>query len=123
MRKSLVALGAAGILAGCSSTPPQAPTIQSGPDAEITADGLYRVDNSVMPLAWMKPDMDLRPYTAIMIDPVEVAYQTDPQGRTRGGSVYQPTFPIWPSPGSTAELCDHVHNAPPPDCQVMNRSF
>jgi len=82
MRKSLAALGAAAILAGCASSG-GAPTIQSGPDAEVTADGLYKVDNSVMALGWMKPDMDLRPYTAIMIDPVEVAYQTDPGSRTR----------------------------------------
>jgi len=80
MRNSLVALGAACILAGCASGG-GAPTLQTGPDAEITADGLYKVDNSVMALAWMKPDMDLRPYTAIMIDPVEVAYQTDPGNR------------------------------------------
>ncbi len=89
MRKYLAALGAAGMLAGCASAP-SAPTIQSGPDAEVTADGLYRVDNSIMPLAWMKPDMDLRPYTAIMIDPVEVAYQTDPQGRTRSTGAGDP---------------------------------
>jgi hypothetical protein len=31
----------------------------------------------------MKPGMDLRGYNAIMLDPVEVAYQTDPRGRTR----------------------------------------
>ncbi len=82
MKRFLVALGAAGILAGCASASGP-PTIQTGPDAEVTADGLYRVDNSLVAMAWMKPDMDLRGYTAIMIDPVEVAYQRDPQGRTR----------------------------------------
>ena len=82
MRRSLVALGAAGILAGCASASGP-PTLQTGPDAEVTADGLYRMDNSLVALAWMKPDVDLRGYTAIMIDPVTVAYQRDPQGRTR----------------------------------------
>ncbi len=82
MRKSLLALGAAGILGGCASAP-QSPTLQSGPDAEVTVDGLYRVDNSLMQLAYMKPGWDLRGYTAMMIDPVTVAYQTDPGNRRR----------------------------------------
>ena len=82
MRKSLLSLGAAAILAGCASASGP-PTLQTGPNAEVTVDGLYRVDNSLAALAWMKPDMDLRAYTAIMIDPVAVAYQRDPQGRTR----------------------------------------
>ena len=82
MRKSLVALAAAGILSGCASAS-SAPTLQSGPDAEVTADGLYRVDNSVMQLAYMKPGWDLRGYTAMLIDPVTVAYKTDPGGRRR----------------------------------------
>ncbi len=86
MRKSLVALGAAGILAGCASAP-QTPTLQSGPDAEVTVDGLYRVDNSVMQLAYMKPGWDLSGYTAMMIDPVTVAYQTDPGNRRRDPGV------------------------------------
>ncbi len=80
MRKSLLALGAAGILGGCASAP-QSPTLQSGPDAEVTVDGLYRVDNSVMQLAYMKPGWDLRGYTAMVIDPVTVSYQTDPGNR------------------------------------------
>ncbi len=84
MRKSLVSLGAGAILAGCASASGP-PTLQTGPNAEVTVDGLYRVDNSLAALAWMKPDMDLRAYTAIMIDPVAVAYQRDPQGRTRPG--------------------------------------
>ena len=89
MRKSLVALAAAGILGGCASAS-SAPTLQSGPDAEVTVDGLYRVDNSVMQLAYMKPGWDLRGYTAMLIDPVTVAYKTDPRGRQRdagGGTV------------------------------------
>jgi len=94
MRNSLVALGAAGILAGCASTPP--PTLQTGPDAEVTVDGLYRVDNSVMARAYMKPGRDLRGYTAMMIDPVTVAYQTDPQGRQRdqGGGAGSGNFAL-----------------------------
>jgi hypothetical protein len=50
-------------LAGCQSEP----TVQSGPDAEVTYDGLYRVDNSVMKMAWVKPDLDLSGYTKLRL--------------------------------------------------------
>jgi len=40
------------------------------------------VDNSLVARGYMKPDIDLRGYTAIMLDPVEVAYHKDP-GNTR----------------------------------------
>ena len=69
------------VAAGCASTPP--PTLQTGPTAEVTVDGLVRVDNAVVPVAYRKPDMDLTPYTRFMLDPVEVAYQRDPGNRTR----------------------------------------
>ncbi len=85
MRRRFVGAVSAGVLAattGCASAPP--PTVQTGPNAEVTADGLHRVDNSVMALAWVKPDMDLRGYTRFMLDPVVVAYQRDPQGRRSG---------------------------------------
>ena len=87
MRTSLVAVITVGFLASCATTPSLPPTIQTGPDAEVTVDGLHRVDNSIMALAYMKPDIDLRGYTALMIDPVDVAYQKDPQGRRRATGV------------------------------------
>jgi len=98
MRRSLVALGAAGILAGCASASGP-PTLQTGPDAEVTADGLYRMDNSLVALAWMKPDIDLRGYNAIMLDPVTVAYQKDPGSRRTATSigVGTPNFALSPS--------------------------
>ena len=92
MRKSIVSLAAAGLLAGCASAPTERGpmVLQTGPDAEVTVDGLYRVDNSIMQLAYMRPDLDLRGYTAIMLDDVEVSYQKDPRGRTRTLGVGDP---------------------------------
>lgn len=82
MRASFLTIVTAGVLAGCATASPP-PSIQTGPDAEVTVDGLHRVDNSVMAIGYMKPDHDLRGYTAIMLDPVTVAYQRDPRGRRR----------------------------------------
>lgn len=77
------------LIAGCAT--PAAPTIQTGPDAEVTYDGLYRVDNSQAELAWARPDFDISAYTKIL--PVRSGFeyrQATNQGRTsaernRGG--------------------------------------
>ncbi len=49
-------------LIGCETVPP---TIQTGPDAELTFDGLHKVDNSQADLAWARPDFDISGYTKI----------------------------------------------------------
>jgi hypothetical protein len=68
---------------GCETTPVREPTIQTGPNTEVTVDGLHRVDNSKMALAYVKPDVKLSGYTKIMLDPVSVAYKTEPRGTGR----------------------------------------
>lgn len=70
-------------IAGCETTPAREPTIQAGPNAEVTVDGLHRVDNSKMALAYAKPDVDLGSYTKIMLDPVSIAYKKEPRGTGR----------------------------------------
>jgi len=68
------------ILAGCSSAPP---TIQSGPDAELSFDGLHRVDNSQADIAWARPDIDLSGYTKLMPISGGIEYaEADNKGRT-----------------------------------------
>jgi len=57
-----VALTAA-VLAACSSQP----ELQSGPDAEITKDGLVRVDHSTFSKTYVKPGMDLSKYDRMYV--------------------------------------------------------
>lgn len=45
-------------IAGCVGEP----TIQTGPEAEVTFDGLNRVDNSAFTDAWADPDIDFSRY-------------------------------------------------------------
>jgi hypothetical protein len=51
------------MLGACSTAPP---TVQTGPDAETTFDGLVRVDNSAFSDAWVDPDADWARYNQIM---------------------------------------------------------
>lgn len=64
-----IVLGAATVAAAasCTSCAPAQPSVQTGPDAEVTYDGLHRVDKSTTDAVWMKPDLDLSGYTKLMV--------------------------------------------------------
>lgn len=51
------------LLVACSSAPP---TIEQGPEAEVTYDGLHKVDNARFAQAWADPDIDYSAYNKIM---------------------------------------------------------
>ena len=98
MKSPLKMVTTAGILvglAGCGAAPP--PTVQTGPDAEVSADGLHRVDNSVMAMAWVKPDLNLQGYTKLMIEDVTVAYQKEPRATTQSPGSSEDNFALTPS--------------------------
>ena len=80
-RLAIIAVMASTIaIAGCETTPAREATIQSGPGAEVTVDGLHRVDNSKMAMAYVSPDVDLSGYTNIVLEPVSIAYTKQPRG-------------------------------------------
>ncbi len=51
------------LIVACASAPP---TLQTGPDAERTFDGLVRVDNSRFQDAWADPEIDCSQYNKVM---------------------------------------------------------
>lgn len=57
------------MVAGCGGVP----TIRQGPDAEVTFDGLVRIDNSRFKDAWIDPDVDLKSYSKIL--PVRAEFE------------------------------------------------
>ncbi len=79
------------VLVACTTTPP---TIQTGPDAEISFDGLHKVDNSQADVAWARPDFDISGYTKIWLVGAGIEYrQVKNRGRTsvdrtRGGPYF-----------------------------------
>jgi hypothetical protein len=62
---------AAMALNGCSSTP----TFQTGDDAEVTFDGLTRMEGTVMDVVWARTDIDLTAYRKVMFAGVGVEYR------------------------------------------------
>jgi hypothetical protein len=59
------------LFSGCTSTP----EFQSGPDAEVTHDGLTRLDKTVMDVVWARTDIELTGYSKIMLEGVGVEYR------------------------------------------------
>ena len=61
--KSLMLVLLSLLIVACISTPP---SLQTGPDAEYTFDGLVRVDNSRFRSAWADPEVDFSQYNKVM---------------------------------------------------------
>jgi hypothetical protein len=87
----MTALFFAVVLVACTTAPP---TIQTGPDAELSFDGLHMVDNSQADVAWARPDFDISGYTKIWLVGAGIEYrQVKNRGRTsvdrtRGGPYF-----------------------------------
>jgi len=60
--KYLGAIAAVMLITGCASEP----TVQQGPDAEITYDGLHRIDHAAFQYAYVDPDADWARYDKIL---------------------------------------------------------
>ena len=70
--KQIIAIAAVALVIGCTSQP----TVQTGPDAEVTFDGLVRIDNARFRGAWIDPEIDLTQYTKIMPGGAEFQFRS-----------------------------------------------
>lgn len=51
------------------------PILATGPDVDVTEEGLHRVHPSIMEAAWVTPDLDLSRYTRILLMPTGVQFR------------------------------------------------
>ena len=80
-----------GYLGGIGAQPP----LETGPETQVSDDGLYRVDQSIMDAAWLKPDLDLTPYKKILIMPTGVSFRSMAEMESRTDrSQTQTEFPV-----------------------------
>jgi len=61
--KKLSILALAVLMAGCAA---QEPSLQQGPDSEVTFDGLVRIDHGQFKDSWADPDIDFSQYKKII---------------------------------------------------------
>jgi len=66
------------VLLGHTGDSSAQPELETGPDDEVTGNGLYRVDRSIMRAAWVRPDLDLSRYTRIFFLPTVVQFREMP---------------------------------------------
>ena len=71
MKRMLFVAAAAILSAACSSTP----TFQTGDDAEVTFDGLTRMDGTVMDAVWGRTDIDVKGFNKIMLEGLGVEFR------------------------------------------------
>ena len=98
-------LASAVFLAACSSAPP---SIQSGPDAETTFDGLVRVDNAAFQRAWVDPEIDLSGYTRILPGEARFEFRAAKKGSTMSPRVNSSQKDFAISPENQKRLEDTV---------------
>lgn len=68
---NLFTIMAAVFVVGCAPTP----VVQSGPDAEMTFDGLTRVDGTIMSAVWVRAGAELDGYNKVMLEGAGVEYR------------------------------------------------
>lgn len=79
------------------------PALATGADAEITEDGLHRVDRSILKAAWVRPDLDLSRYNKVLFMPTAVTFRDVPEPpRTAFGRDNDTEFP--PSDAAKKQL-------------------
>ena len=66
------------LTSGCSTT---APMIDTSPDAEVTFDGLTKVEGSSADEAWARADLDLSMYSRIILQGAGIEYRPDGESR------------------------------------------
>ncbi len=70
------------------------PILAVGPDADVTEEGLHRVEPSIMEAAWVLPDLDLSKYSRVLLMPTAVQFrdvaETSVYARTKTGETEFP---------------------------------
>jgi uncharacterized protein DUF3313 len=72
---ALRALVTGALLATAAALANATPRIQTGPDAEVTEDGLHRIDGGTLAHAWARPGIDLSKYDKILLLPAEMTFR------------------------------------------------
>jgi hypothetical protein len=91
-------------MAGCSTS---SPTIQEGPDAEVSFDGLHKIDNARFASAWANPAIDFSYYTKVIPAGAEFQFRAVEQtpGTTRARSS---TSEFWISDADRERLIEET---------------
>lgn len=103
--KIMILVATALFFAACSTS---APSIQQGPDAETTFDGLVAIDNARFARAWIDPEVDLTSYNKIILGPAEFEFRAVKKRSTRTALSRSNQREFWIDDNSRQKLVDTV---------------
>jgi hypothetical protein len=105
--KKVVSIVTIVLLVGCAP----APSIQQGPDAELTFDGLVRIDHSRFGNAWIDPDVDLSKYNKFMAGGAEFEFRAVKKSNSATMTQRANETEFWISDENKQELIEIVSEA------------
>ncbi len=95
----------ASVLVACAGSEP---SIQQGPDAETSFDGLVRIDNSAFSKAWVDPDVDLKSYDKIIVGDAEFEFRAVKKTPARSSLRKDNSREFWIDDKNRARLIETV---------------
>ncbi|MGB5688777.1 MAG: DUF3313 family protein [Woeseiaceae bacterium] len=95
------------LIVGCAS----GPSIDQGPDAELTYDGLSPIRNSAFQRAWIDPEADLTRYNKILVGAVDFDFRTVSQADFRSSVDSSQVREFYITEENRAQLIETVSGA------------
>lgn len=102
--KKTIAIALFACVSGCAQTP----SIETGPGAEYTYDGLVRINNSRLKDAWVDPDVDLTQYNKIMVGAAEFEFRAVKKSASSTTSRRLNETEFWMSDATKEKLIETV---------------
>jgi len=102
--KNILAIALFACVSGCTQTP----SIETGPGAEYTYDGLVRINNSRLKDAWVDPDVDLTQYNKIMVGAAEFEFRAVKKSTTSTATRRLNETEFWMSDATKQKLIETV---------------
>jgi hypothetical protein len=103
--KKMSVLASILLVAGCAQ---QAPSLQQGPDAEVTFDGLVRIDNGRFRDSWADPDVDFSQYDQIMVGDAQFEFRAVKKSSSSGLTRRNNESEFWISDANREKLIGTV---------------
>ncbi len=91
-RGGLIALASLGLLA--ATLPSPRAVAQAVSESEITADGLHRIDPTIMTNAWLRPDADFERYTRALVMPTLILFREIRTSHSAWADSSRTMFPV-----------------------------
>jgi hypothetical protein len=103
--KKLIILALAALMAGCAA---QEPSLQQGPDAEVTFDGLVRIDHGKFKDSWADPDIDFSQYNKFITGNAVFEFRAVKKSHSASFSRRSNESEFWISDASKEKLIEVV---------------